>query len=86
MKMYKAWMYDRIDEYEVTKITDKSVWFLYPGNTKPSMERRYTNDASWEKTREEAKAFLVNRSQQRVRKAEDSLKYWQARLAEAEKL
>ena len=61
MKTMFRVLFDSISEYEVTKTSDKSVWYITSrGNA--DRDLRSTNYYSWFDTFEEAKEFIVKKA------------------------
>ncbi len=86
MRMYRAWLNTRIDEYEVTRKTDKSIWYKVGPNSKPRCERINSDTHSWFSNREDAKRYLIHVAAVNVRKAKDSLEYFNYLLDKAKQL
>ena len=86
MKMYRAWLNNRIDEYEITKKTDKSIWYKVTPNDKPRAERIITDTHAWFSSKEEAKAYLIEEAKKRVIKSKNDLKYFMDQLEQVKRI
>lgn len=71
MKLYKTNKYNNnIEEREVTKVTDKSIFYIYKntntGKETDERELKVTNYNIWHDTKGDAIEFLINRSEKKV--------------------
>ena len=78
MKMYKISSYgDSIEEVEITRKSDSSVWFIYRNS-----ERRESNNYYFD-TWDEAKDAIITRERKEVERYERQLSYCKEKLVQA---
>jgi len=73
-----------IEEVEVTRANDKSVWMMVErwGKTKEERSARETTYSRYFDTKEEAKAFLHERLTKEIESAKNRISQWESQLKE----
>lgn len=76
--MYRTSIYDpaKIRKHEVTKTTDKTVWYVRVysfGKARPRGERREGRHHKWHETFEDARAFLMHSADTKIKQTQKEI-------------
>ena len=86
MKMYKTNYKDEIEEVEVVKFNEKSVWMFSDHDNKVLRSQRLGKYSSYFESKYEAKKYLINCFEKQVNMLESSKKRIVERMNKAIKL
>lgn len=74
MKKFRAYWGDKIEELEVLKETDKTIWFIN-GSGHHDSERIYSGNHSWHETKEKAIEYLVFQQDIKIKQYEKYIEH-----------